>query len=89
MVSAGIAWTAVKVVAAITALVIGAVCVVVCYQYERAKEKEKGGICPHFDTGDCVYVEPKTGIPLICPCCTNCCNCNAATRKALWEVRNG
>lgn len=87
MVSASVVWTAVKVVAALTALVIGAVCVVVCYKDER--EKEGDGICPHFDTGDCVYVEPKTGMPLICPCSPNCCNCNAVTRNALEEVRNG
>ena len=89
MVSASVVWTAVKVVAALTALVIGAVCVVVCYKDERANEKAREGVCPHFDTSDCVYVEPKTGIPLICPCSPNCCNCNAATRKALAEVRNG
>ena len=88
MVSASVVWTAVKVVAALTALVIGAVCVVVCYRDERAKEK-RDGVCPHFDTGDCVYVEPKTGMPLICPCSPNCCNCNAVTRNALEEVRNG
>ena len=89
MVSAGAVWTAVKVVAAFTALVIGAVCVVVCYKDERAKELAKDGVCPHFDTGDCVYVHPKTGIPIINPCCLDCCKCNAATRKALGEVRNG
>ena len=43
MVSAGLIWTAVKVVAALTALVIGAVCVVVCYRDERAKELAKDG----------------------------------------------
>ena len=89
MVSASAVWTAVKVVAALTALLIGAVCVVVCYKDGRANEKKREGVCPHFDTGDCVYVEPKTGMPLICPCCPDCCKCNAATRKALGEVRNG
>ena len=87
MVSASVVWTTVKAVAAITALVIGTVCVVVCYKDER--EKEGNDICQRFDTGDCVYVEPKTGMPLICPCCPDCCKCNAATRKALGEVRNG
>ena len=86
MVSASVVWAAVKVVAALTALVIGAVCVVVCYKDERAKEKAKDGVCPHFDAGDCVYVEPKTGMPFTLPCSTDCCNCNAATRK---EAHNG
>lgn len=86
MVSAGVVWTVVKVVAALTALVIGAVCVVVCYKDERAKEKAKDGVYPHFDTGDCIYVDPKTGMPFIFPCSANCCNCNAATRK---EAHNG
>lgn len=89
MVNAGVVWTAVKVVVALTALLVGAVCVVVCRKDERAKERAKDGVCPYFDTGDCVYVEPKTGMPLICPCSPNCCNCNAVTRNALEEVRNG
>ena len=89
MVSAGLIWTAVKVVAALTALVIGAVCVVVCYRDERAKEKAREGVCPYFDTGDCVAVEPRTGMPIILPGSSLCSNCNAATAKALAEVRNG
>ena len=92
MVSASVVWTAVKVVAALAALLIGAVCVVVCYQDERAKELEKDGVCPHFDTGDCVAVEPRTGMPIICPCSSLCSNCNAATAKAradwLYSIAN-
>ena len=89
MVSASVVWTAVKMVAALTALLIGAVCVVVCYKDERAKEKKREGVCSHFDTGDCVYVDPKTGMTIICPCSSFCPNCNAAIRKALTEVQNG
>ena len=86
MVSASVAWTAVKVVAAIAALLIGAVCVVACCKDERAKERAKDGACPHFDTGDCVYVDPRTGMPLICPCSPGCRNCNMATRRELAKV---
>ena len=82
MVSASVVWTAVKVVSALTALLIGAVCVVVCYKDERAKELAKDGVCQHFDTGDCVAVEPRTGMPITCPCSSLCSNYNAATAKA-------
>ena len=82
MVSASVVWTAVKVVAALAALLIGAVCVVACCKDERAKERAKDGVCPHFDTGDCVAVEPRTGMPITCPCSSLCSNYNAATAKA-------
>lgn len=77
MVSAGVVWTAVKVVAALTALLIGAVCVVVCYRDERAKEqardkKPEREVCPHFN-----------------PHSAGCLRCGKAPDKASEEMRHG
>ena len=52
-------------------------------------QKAKDGVFQHFDTGDCVAVDPRTGMPIICPCSSLCSNCNSETRKALAEVWNG